>query len=88
MALFVLFNMRQLHQLLHDLIIEDFYPVTIRILNESNALHLAVIWFLDKLDSLLLKALAGLLHIWHHDANVTVASGVGVSIVVWCEVRI
>ncbi len=51
--------------------VEDLNPIFIRIFDEGDVHHLAIVGLLDKLDSQLLKALACGFHIGNCKANVT-----------------
>jgi hypothetical protein len=57
-----------------DRVGDDFNPVTIRISDKGNVVHLAFLELLDKCHSFLLEALARLFNIINRDTNVTETS--------------
>ncbi|CAH1987140.1 unnamed protein product [Acanthoscelides obtectus] len=48
--------------------VKNFYPVAIRICDESNPLHLAVVWFFHEIYSKLFKTFACCIDVWYCDS--------------------
>lgn len=67
----------------NSICVENFDPITVWIFDESQSLHSAIVWTLDKLNTQLFETIARCVNVWHHDADVAETSWIRISIVVF-----